>query len=435
MLNIYAIIVLATLLGSYLLSTVADLLNLRAMAPELPAEFDDVYDADSYRRSQQYTRVRSRFALWPRSFNLLLLLGFWFGGGFEWLDSQLRALGLAPLLTGLLFIAALMGGQLLLNLPFQLYGTFVIEERFGFNRTTAKTFVGDRLKGLLLAVALGGPVGALILTLFEQAGELAWLYCWLASTALILLLQFVAPSWLMPIFLKFTPLEDGELRQRILDYARAVDFPVDNLFVVDGSRRSSKANAFFTGFGRHRRIGLFDTLIDRHSPEELLAIVAHEVGHYKKRHVIQGMVVSILHLGILLFVFGYLMGQPALYAAFGMEHSSVYAGLVFCSLLYQPVELMLSLWMLSRSRKHEFEADRFAVETTGLGEALVQGLKKLSRDSLGNLTPHPGYVLLHYSHPPMLQRIGAIRQVAVAGSVAGSMAGSTAGSVAGSTAG
>jgi STE24 endopeptidase len=407
-LNAYGIIVLGVLLGEYLLSVVVDRLNLKAMAPTPPPELADVYDAEAYGRAQAYARARASFALWPRSFSLLLLLGFWFAGGFAWLDTTLRSFELGSLLTGLLFLGALAFGQLVLMLPFRIYSTFVIEERFGFNRTTPATFVKDLLKGLALGAVLGGAVGAIILTLFEQAGALAWLWCWGATTIVIVVLQFVAPAWLMPLFMKFTPMQDGPLRTRIMDYAKSVDFPLDNLFVVDGSRRSTKANAFFTGFGKNRRIGMFDTLIERHSADELVAVLAHEVGHYKKKHVTRGMITSILHLGLLFFVFGHFMQQPALFAAFGIEQMSVYAGLVFCALLYTPVELVLSLVLHARSRKHEYEADRFAVETTGLGPALASGLKRLAGDSLANLTPHPAYVVLHHTHPPLRERIKAI---------------------------
>lgn len=321
----------------------------------------------------------------------------------------LCAFELDSVVTGVLFFGVLALAQSILDLPFEIYSTFVIEERFGFNRTTAATFISDLAKTLMLAILLGGPFAALILLLFERAGPSAWLYCWGATTVVILLVQLVAPAWLMPLFMKFTPMEEGTLRTRIFDYARSVDFPLDNLFVVDGSRRSSKANAFFTGFGRNRRIGLFDTLIEKHTEDELVAVLAHEVGHYKKRHIVWGMVTSILYLGVLFFAFGYFIQQPALFEAFRMSEPSVYAGLVFCALLFSPVDLALSLLLNARSRKHEYEADSFAVETTGLGDALAGGLKKLAADNLSNLTPHPTYVLLHESHPPLIERVAAIR--------------------------
>lgn len=418
MLNTYAVVGLVALVAHYLLSTVADVLNLRAMTTELPAEFQDVYDRETYARSQQYTRDRTRFGHGPRTLDLVLMLGFWFLGGFAYVDRWLHGFGFGSIVTGLLFWGVLLAGQSLLNLPFALYSTFVIEERYGFNRTTAATFVSDLLKGLVLGVALGAPLGALILWLFETTGSLAWLYCWAALSVVMLLLQLVAPTWLMPLFIKFSPLADGPLRQRIFDYARQVDFPLQNLFVVDGSRRSTKANAFFTGFGKNRRIGLFDTLIERHTPDELIAIVAHEVGHYKKKHVTRGMIIGIAQTALLLFVFGLLLRQPGLYQAFGMPQMPIYAGFIFCGILYEPVSVAISIAMNARSRKHEYEADAFSVETTGLGQALCSGLKRLAASSLGNLTPHPLYVLLHASHPPLIERIAAIRR-AVSGNNVG----------------
>jgi STE24 endopeptidase len=407
--NAYAVLVLVALLGQYAVSVVADLLNRSAMRSDLPHEFSDVYAPDTYARSQEYNRARLRFVQWPRSVQLLVLLSFWLSGGMEWLDQSLRALGYGPVVTGLLFFAALMAAQSAIHLPFGLYSTFVIEERFGFNRTTWRTFVSDRLKSTFLAVVLGGSFGALLLLFFRHAGDMAWIICWAATALVILLLQFVAPRWLMPLFIKFTPLQDGSLRARIMEYARSVAFPVENLFMVDGSRRSSKANAFFTGFGRTRRIGLFDTLIERHSSDEIVAIVAHEVGHYKKGHVIQGMAWSIAQLGVVFLVFGQFMHQKALFDAFLISTPSDYAGLFLCTLLYEPLGMAFGLFMLARSRRHEYQADAFAAQTTGLADALASGLKKLATDSLSNLTPHPWYVRLHYTHPPLLARIAALR--------------------------
>ncbi|MDP2104798.1 MAG: M48 family metallopeptidase, partial [Desulfobulbaceae bacterium] len=254
------------------------------------------------------------------------------------------------------------------------------------------------------------PLVAALLFFFEWAGGAAWLYGWVLTTAFIVIVQFVAPTWIMPLFNTFTPLADGELRERIMNYARSVGFSLENVFVIDGSKRSSKSNAFFTGFGRHKRIALFDTLIARHSVPELVGILAHEIGHYKKHHIVQGMVISIAHLGVMLYLLSLSLGSQGLFDAFGMSHRSVYGGLVFFGLLLTPLELALSLLMNRLSRKNEFEADRFASQTTGSGEDLVLALKKLSVHNLANLTPHPFYVTLHYSHPPLLARIAAIRR-------------------------
>lgn len=406
----FGFVALLAIVSEFVVATSVSLLNLRALGDTPPPELADVYDSARYAEAQRYARVRARFGLITRSFDLVLLLAFWFLSGFELLDRWVRSLELQTVPSGLIFIFTLGIAHSLVMLPFKIYDTFVLEQRFGFNRTTPRTFVSDLLKGLGLSAALGAPALALALWLFERMGSLAFLYAWVAAAALILVLQFIAPAWLMPLFMRFTPLPDGELRERIMSYARSVAFPLENLFIVDGSRRSTKANAFFTGFGKHRRIGLFDTLIERCTPDELISIVAHEVGHYKKRHVTNGMVLSIAQLGLMLFVFGELMRFPPLYSAFSVTQPSVYAGLTFCSLLYEPISLVLSLLLLARSRRNEYEADRFAVETTGLGEALVSGLKRLAGDSLSNLSPHPSYVFVHHSHPPLRERVLAIRE-------------------------
>lgn len=408
-LNIYGGVILAAVLCNFLIEFVAEMLNLKALRHELPKEFVAVYDPQEYQKSQDYTRVKTKFGLLTAVFDLAVLIGFWFIDGFAAVDITVRALGHGPVWTGLLFTAVLLLLKTLISLPFSLYSTFVIEEQFGFNRTTPLVFVTDFLKGLLLAVLLGGPLLAAILALFERFGASAWLACWGVMVGFTLLVQFVAPAWIMPLFNKFTPLEEGELKERIMAYAKSVDFSLQNVFVMDGSKRSSKSNAFFTGFGRHKRIALFDTLIARHTTPELLAILAHEIGHYKKKHILQGMVIGFLHTGVMLFLLSIVLKSQGLFQAFGVSGQPVYAGLVFFGLLLTPFELVLASCMNVLSRKNEYEADRFAVETTGSGSELTLALKKLSAHNLSNLTPHPFLVFLHYSHPPLLQRIRAIQ--------------------------
>lgn len=405
----YWLIIIA-LVGNFLITSWADWLNLKALDPQLPDDFADVYEAAAYAKSQRYTREKTRFGLVASGIDLVLLLIFWQAGGFNWLDFVVRGLGFGPVVNGLIYLGGLFVVKTLLAIPFSLYETFVLEEKYGFNRTTLRTFVLDMAKGVLLAAILGGPLVATLLFFFEWAGGAAWLYGWVLTTAFIVIVQFVAPTWIMPLFNTFTPLADGELRERIMNYARSVGFSLENVFVIDGSKRSSKSNAFFTGFGRHKRIALFDTLIARHSVPELVGILAHEIGHYKKHHIVQGMVISIAHLGVMLYLLSLSLGSQGLFDAFGMSHRSVYGGLVFFGLLLTPLELALSLLMNRLSRKNEFEADRFASQTTGSGEDLVLALKKLSVHNLANLTPHPFYVTLHYSHPPLLARIAAIRR-------------------------
>ncbi len=412
--NTFAIVILVALVGDYLLRVVSGVLNVRAFSPALPAEFDGVFDDGKYTEARRYTATRTRFGLLRGAFDLVVVLAFWFAGGFAWLDTLLRGLGHGPVVTGLLYIGSTGVASTLLGLPFRAWSTFVIEARHGFNRTTVGTFVADTLKSLLLAALLGGLLLAVILAFFEWAGPLAWLWCWIAATAFMLAVQFVAPTWIMPLFNKFTPLDRGDLHDAILAYARQVRFPLRGLFVVDGSRRSSKANAFFTGFGKNKRIGLFDTLVEQYTVPELVAVVAHEVGHYKKRHIWQRMALSIGHLGAMLWILSLFLGQEGLFAAFYVSEPSVYAGLLFFGLLFTPVELVLSILVNLFSRRNEFEADRFAAETTGSAEPLIAALKKLSADNLSNLTPHPMAVFLDYSHPPVLKRIAALRQSAAA---------------------
>jgi STE24 endopeptidase len=411
--NVYAIIILAALLVNYALNLLADIYNLRALRPLLPQEFAEVYDTEAYRKSQLYTRAQTRFGLLTSTCMLAITLGFWFVGGFQSLDHLVRNWGLGEIGTGLVYIGLLLLGRGLLSLPFSLYDTFVLEARFDFNKTTPATFVTDMLKGLGLAVVLGGPLLAGILAFFTYAGTYAWLYCWLATTVFTLGLQWIAPTWIMPLFNTFTPLEPGALKETILAYARSVDFAVEDISIIDGSRRSGKSNAFFTGFGKHKRIALFDTLVAQHTVPELVAVLAHEIGHYKKRHVLTGMALSIVHMGVMWYLLAVSLTHPGLFAAFYVEQPSVYTGLIFFGLLYTPVALLLSIGMHIISRKHEYEADRFAVETLGSATAMANALKKLAVHNLSNLTPHPLYVFLHYSHPPMLERLRALRQVAV----------------------
>jgi STE24 endopeptidase len=311
-------------------------------------------------------------------------------------------------LNGLFYIGILLIGYSLITLPFSIYRTFVIEERFGFNRTTPRTFLVDRIKDLGLAALLDAALLSGILALFEYAGYHAWIYCWIAVTVFSLILQYVAPTWIMPLFNKFTQLEPGELKEAILNYARSVDFPIKNVFVMDGSKRSSKSNAFFTGFGRSKRIALFDTLIKNHTVPELIAVLAHEIGHHKKKHILQDTIINILHAGVLFFVLSIFLGSPGLYDAFYMEQQSIYSGILFFGLLYTPLEMVLSVIMHALSRKNEYEADRFAAETIQHPQHLIEALKKLHTGNLSNLMPHPFYVFLNYSHPPLLQRMRAI---------------------------
>ena len=408
--NIYSYIIMIALLLQFLLDNIADALNLKALRHEIPPALAGVYKPDEYQKSQEYTRSCTHFGFITSSFSLLIILLFWFTGGFNFLDQIVRSWDFGPIASGLCYIGILMIAYELLTLPFSVYATFVIEERFGFNRTTPRVFIKDMLKGLALTLLLGGPLLAGILALFEYAGNYAWLYCWVAVTIFNMVIQFIAPIWIMPLFNKFTPMEPGELKDAIQSYARSTGYEVRNISVMDGSKRSTKANAFFTGFGRTKRIALFDTLISKHTIPELIAVLAHEIGHYKKKHVLWGILISIAYTGLIFYLLSVLLGSSGLYQAFYMDHTSIYAGLLFFGLLYTPVEMVLSVALHMFSRRNEYEADRFATLTTGEPENLVEALKKLHSDNLSNLTPHPFYVFLNYSHPTLLQRIKAIER-------------------------
>ncbi len=409
--NTIAAIIIITLLGDFILHIIADKRNLAILRSELPVEFESLYAADRYRQSQAYLKVNTRFGWLTSTFSLFLILIFWFGKGFPFMDQWARSAGLGPVWTGLIFIGILVLLKMVISLPFSIYATFVIENRFGFNRTTKGTFALDLIKTLALAILLGGPLLAGILAFFEYAGTHAWLYCWGAATGYMLVVQYVAPTWILPLFNKFDPIEEGPLKNAILSYARSIQFPLKNVYVMDGSKRSTKSNAFFTGFGKHRRIVLFDTLIKQHSIEELLGILAHEMGHYKKKHLLVMLILGIAEIGLMFFLLSFFISYTKLFEAFYMDQISVYAGMIFFGMLYSPIVFFLGLFTLMISRRNEYAADRFAIKTTGDSQSLAMALKKLSVDNLSNLLPHPLYVFLNYSHPPILERLKAIKEI------------------------
>lgn len=409
------ILILTTLITGYVINSLADFLNIGHLNPQLPHEFSDVYDRAKYSKSQEYLRVNTHFGFITASFDLAVLLAFWFGGGFGLLDTYVRNLGQNPIVSGLLFTGILLFSKLLISLPFNLYATFVIEEKFGFNQTSPGLFFTDLMKSMVLSTLLGGLFLSLILWFFESFGPLAWFFCWMASILFIMAIQYIVPTWIMPLFNRFTPLEPGPLKEAILSYAESIDFPLSQIFVMDGSKRSGKSNAFFTGFGKNKRIVLFDTLIKQQNIEELVSIIAHEMGHFKKKHILKRLLVSILQMGVIFFLISLFISHQGLFHAFFVERVSVYAGLIFFGLLFSPIDLFLSLIMQASSRKDEYQADKFAALTTKDPHALVSALKKLSVHNLSNLTPHPFYVFLNYSHPPVLERIDALKKTGNSG--------------------
>jgi STE24 endopeptidase len=408
--NLFGAVVFWTLLITFIVKLLSELMNLKAAAVGLPAEFVGLFDEEAYRKSRDYLRITTALSLFSAAVDLSLLLLFWFSGGFNLLDQFLRGYGFNPIVCGVLYIGVLLLLQSLIDLPFSIFKTFVIEAKFGFNKTTPAVFAADIVKTIALSLLLGIPLLAAVLWFFEVAGSMAWLWAWGGITMVSLLLQYIAPTWIMPLFNKFVPLEEGELKSAIMRYAGKVAFPLSGIYVLDGSKRSARANAFFTGFGKRKRIALFDTLIEAHPVHELVAVLAHEIGHFKKKHIIINMLLSIGNMGALFFLLSLFMKNRSLFDAFFMKDLSVYGSLIFFSLLYTPVEWVLSVVMQALSRKHEYEADSYAVSTFEQGATLADALKKLSRNNLSNLTPHPFYVFLNYSHPPVLQRILRIRE-------------------------
>jgi STE24 endopeptidase len=413
--NLLAILLLVALMLLWKLDFIATLLTIKNLEPELPEEFRGVWDDEKYRKAQAYEKAQASFGILSSITSLTALLAFWFFGGFGWLDSLVDGWAMGPILSGLSFIGLIYVASWLLSLPFDLYHTFVLEERFGFNKTTPTTFVVDQIKNHLIVAILGGGIISLILWIFLAIPN-AWIWAWLSFTVISLALTYLAPSFLLPIFNKFTPLEDGELNQSIQAMAKKCEFPLTEISVMDGSKRSSKSNAFFTGFGKRKKIALFDTLIESQTTDELVGVLAHEIGHFKMKHIVQRLVISTIQTAVIFFLLGMATDPESafgsqLYAAFGISPTSnaaVAAGLVLFMIVFKPVSRLLSVAMNILSRKHEFEADEYAAVNQGTPDHLIAALKKLSANNLSNLTPHPLEVFLDHSHPPVLVRIKAL---------------------------
>ena len=409
LMNPYLVFIILVIAGSYLINLLVIILNLRAMDPELPEEFRDTFDREKYSKSQNYTRETSRFELVSGAFTTVITIIFILAGGFNYVDNLARAAGMGSIYTGLIFSGILFILSTIIDIPFSLYSTFVIEEKFGFNRTDIKTFISDLFKTTLLTLILGGIILSGVLWFFETGGKNAWIWCWGGVFSFMFLMQFLAPVLIMPLFNKFTPLEQGRLRQEIEDYARRENFRMQGIYTMDGSKRSTKLNAFFTGVGRFKRIVFYDTLLEKLKDMEIVAVLAHEMGHFKLKHIYKMLVASALQTGIMFWMLSLFLNNELLFDAFGMEHLSIYAGIVFFGFLFTPVSMFVMMVFNIFSRKHEYEADAYAAESSGLAEELISALKKLSAENLSNLTPHPLYVFMNYSHPPVLSRIKRLK--------------------------
>lgn len=401
-------IILGISIISYLFDQFLDYLNLKAQRKDIPSEIADFYDKEKYQKSLDYQADQQRFSFISSAFSFTLSLLMLLFGGFGWLDGILRPLIGNEILLALAFFGVIMIVSDILGIPFQWYSTFVIEEKYGFNKTTVKTFILDKLKGYVLGVVIGGVLLSVLLYLIQTIGPNFWIWFGLIAATFILVINMFYTSLFLPLFNKLTPLEDGALKTAIEAFAKKVNFPLGNIFVMDGSKRSAKANAFFSGIGKKKKIVLYDTLITNHTTEELVAVLAHEVGHFKKKHIIWSYLISIVQVFLVLFVLSLMIFNEDLSIALGGRVQAIHLNLIAFGILFSPISGITGLFMSLLSRKNEFEADAYAKETFD-GNALANALKKLSVDSLSNLYPHPAYVFFHYSHPPLLQRLKALK--------------------------
>jgi STE24 endopeptidase len=391
----------------FVLNKILEYLNIKNMKPELPESVRDIYDEEKYKKSIAYSRVNNKFGLLTSTLSFVLSFALLGTGFFGWYDGLISSYFSNATVVSLVFFGSLMLVSDLINTPFQVYGTFVIEEKFGFNKTTPRIFLLDKLKGYLLGAILGGIILIALLKLMEWFGPQFWIYFWIVIALFMLFMNMFYTTLILPLFNRLTPLQDGELKTAIEDYSRKVRFPLDNIFVIDGSKRSAKSNAFFSGIGKKKKIVLYDTLIENHSNDELVAVLAHEVGHFKKKHIVSGYVLSIMQTGLTLFLMSLIIFSPTMSQALGGEQFAIHLNLLAFGILYSPISEFISIFMNVLSRRNEFEADAYASDTFN-GTYLQSALKKLSVDNLSNLFPHPAYVFLHYSHPPLLQRLGAL---------------------------
>ena len=397
-------VILVILVVQYGVHQLLEYLNAKRFESALPPELSDVFDEEEYKKSQRYKQANYRFGILSDGFSLVLTLCFLWFGGFEWIDQLTRSVADGPISMALIFFGLITFGSAILGMPFSYYRTFVIEEEYGFNKTTRKLFFTDKLKSGILTAILGGGVLAIFMLFYQWTGPKFWLYAWGMVGILILFINLFYSRLIVPLFNKQTPLKEGSLKKAIENYAHKVGFELKNIFVIDGSRRSTKANAYFSGLGKEKRITLFDTLINDLSEEEIVAVLAHEVGHYKKKHIIFNLLVSLALTGLTLYILSLFINHPEISLAIGVSTPSFHAALVGFALLYSPISEITGLAMNYLSRKFEFQADDYA-KNTFAATPLMTSLKKLSKNNLSNLTPHPAYVFVHYSHPPLIERI------------------------------
>jgi STE24 endopeptidase len=409
MVQILFFIIIFILLADFGLERYLAFLNIRFSKNELPTVLKDIYDPEKYAKQQDYFRTNSRFGMLTGSFSFLITLLMYSLGGFAWADELVQNYTSNPILLPLLFFGLLFIANDILGIPFDWYHTFVIEEKFEFNKIGPKLFILDKLKGYGLTIVMGGGILSLIIWIYNLTPEYFWLWAWALITVFSLFMTMFYSEIIVPLFNKQTPLEAGELRTEIEKFAKKSDFNLQNIFVIDGSKRSTKANAYFSGLGSKKRIVLYDTLIEKMTVDEIVAVLAHEVGHYKHKHTLINLLISMPSTLLLFFVFGSVLKSDEMAQALGGTSASFHLNALAFSILYSPISLLLGILTNVLSRKFEYQADAYAARF-GLGEHLESGLKKLSASSLSNLTPHPLYVFFHYSHPTLFQRISRLSE-------------------------
>lgn len=410
MYNTIFFIIVGIILFDYILDRYLDLLNAKQRKFPLPTELEGIYDAEKLKKAQDYDKANATFSNFSSTFSTLLVLLMFVFGGFAVVDNIAGSFTDNLIFKGLIFFGILAIGSDILNTPFSIYHTFVIEQKFGFNKTTPKTFIFDKIKGLLLSVIIGGIVLGLVLWFYYKTTTYFWLYAWILVTTFMIFMAMFYSNIIVPLFNKQTPLEDGELKDAINQLAGKLDFKLKNIYTIDGSKRSSKANAYFTGLGTQKRIVLYDTLIKQMSIPEIVAVLAHEIGHYKRKHTYKNIVISVLQTGLTLYILSVFIKEPALSQALCVEQPSFHIGAIAFGILYSPISTLLGLILNVLSRKYEYEADYFAGKHAG-SQHLITALKNLSVNNLSNLNPHPLYVFFHYSHPTLLQRIRALNRI------------------------
>jgi STE24 endopeptidase len=402
--NIIFILILIIPVTGFIIERYLDYLNSSMWSDTLPEKLKGICDGEEYKKTQLYQKDNDRLSLWASTFNLIVILIMIIAGGFALVDNIARTFSTNGVIISLVFFGIIGFVSDIINIPFSCYDTFVIEKKYGFNTMTVRTFITDHIKSWLIALLVGVPVLGLITWFYYKTGKNFWLYAWGLITLFSVFINLFYSELIVPLFNKQVPLPEGSLRTLIEDFAKRTGFRLKNIYIIDGSKRSTKANAYFSGFGPKKRIVLYDTLQKELSEEEIVAVLAHEIGHYKKKHVLLNLFFSILVTGFMLFLLSVVVNSPSFSQALGSQNASFHLGLIVFGILYSPLSLIIGMMTNYVSRKNEFAADRFARENFK-PEILASALKKLSVKNLSNMLPHPAYVFFHYSHPPLLRRL------------------------------